>query len=182
MKIRSIVIRSFKATRYLWPWFLFARFTRPIPPGLWLANGFLQRVLRIGGKIPWMVHYTSYVSGHIQIGENVWKSFALSGGCYMQGRNGIYLGDNVLFAPGVKIISANHDPRDMATWLPSPPIRIGHRCWIGVNAVILPGVELGDECIVGAGAVVTQSFPTGSIIAGVPAKTIGFNTSGKTEQ
>ena len=36
----------------------------------------------------------------------------------------------------------------------------------------LPGVQLGDDVIVGAGAVVTKSYPSGSVIAGVPAKLI----------
>lgn len=50
---------------------------------------------------------------------------------------------------------------------------IGRNCWIGMNAVILPGVKLGDYTIVGAGAVVTHSFPEGyCVIGGVPAKKI----------
>ncbi|MEQ1824103.1 MAG: DapH/DapD/GlmU-related protein, partial [Fimbriimonadaceae bacterium] len=44
-------------------------------------------------------------------------------------------------------------------------------CWIGMNAVVLPGVTLGDRTVVAAGAVVTKSFPEGwCIVAGVPAK------------
>ncbi|MGA4577388.1 hypothetical protein [Limisphaera sp. VF-2] len=34
----------------------------------------------------------------------------------------------------------------------------------------MPGVELGDDVIVGAGAVVTRSFPSGSVLVGVPAR------------
>lgn len=50
---------------------------------------------------------------------------------------------------------------------------IGSNCWIGMNAVILPGVVLGDRTIVGAGGIVTKSFPNGHcIIAGNPAKII----------
>lgn len=106
------------------------------------------------------------------MGRNVWKSFALSGGCYIQGGNGIYIGDDTIFAPGVKIISANHDPKMLMSWSHDPPIRIGCRCWIGANAVILPGVELGDDCIVGAGSIVTHSFLEKSIILGIPGNMI----------
>jgi carbonic anhydrase/acetyltransferase-like protein (isoleucine patch superfamily) len=154
----------------LWPWCWLERLTRPVPPGLWIVNGIMQRVLRINGAVPWMVHFTSWAGGDIRIGEGVWKSFALSGGCYIQGGNGIQIGDGTLFAAGVKIISANHDPRQLHKWIEAPPIRIGKRCWIGANAVILPGVELGDDVIVGAGAVVTRSVPSGTTVAGNPAR------------
>ena len=146
----------------------------PIPIGLWLVNFFFQRIMRINSEYSFMVHFTSKVTGNIEIGENVWISFALSNGCYIQGGNGIIIGDNTIFAPGVKMISANHDFNDYSVWIKGRPIKIGKRCWIGANAVILPGVELGDNIIVGAGSVVTKSFPSDSIIAGVPAKIIQY--------
>ena len=151
--------------------------TAPIPLGLWLLNTLVQRFLRINGNVPWMVHFTSRVIApdRIQIGEKVWVSFAVSGGCYIQGLNGICIGEGSIFAPGVKIISANHDPVDFARWLDADPIQIGRHCWIGANAVILPGVVLGDHSVVGAGAVVTKSFGAESVVAGVPAKYIREN-------
>lgn len=157
---------------WAWPWWLFGLLTKPVPPGLWLINAVTQRILRVNGEYPWMVHFTSRVSGDVRIGRNVWKSFAVSGGCYIQGMNGIVIGHDTLFAPGVKIMSANHDIEDKSTWTKEKPIVIGERCWIGANAVILPGVELGDDVVVGAGAVVTKSFPAGSVVAGVPARLI----------
>lgn len=50
--------------------------------------------------------------------------------------------------------------------------RIGKNCFIGGNALILPGVEIGDCCIVGAGSVVTKSVPPNSIVAGNPAQIV----------
>lgn len=148
--------------------------TSPVPLGVWLANSFFQRILRINGDVPWMVHYTSCVTKpeNITIGANVWRSFAISGGCYIQAINGIEIGDDTIFAPGVKMISANHNPQDLHHWIQGEPIEIGRDCWIGANAVILPGVRLGCRCVVGAGAVVTRSFDACSIVAGVPAKKI----------
>lgn len=52
-------------------------------------------------------------------------------------------------------------------------IKIGNSCFIGVNSLVMPGVELGDCTIVGAGSVVTKSFPQGNVvICGNPAKVI----------
>ena len=119
-----------------------------------------------------MVHFTSQVivARNIEIGKNVWKSFALSGGCYIQGINGIHIGDDTIFAPHVCMISANHTVDDLARHTIEKPIYIGQRCWLGANVVILPGVTLGDDAVVGAGAVVTKDFPDGVVIAGVPAR------------
>jgi len=72
----------------------------------------------------------------------------------------------------VKIISANHKIEDLSKHEKTRPIRIGKDCWLGANAIILPGVELGDRVIVGAGTVVTKSFPSNCIIMGVPARII----------
>lgn len=146
------------------------RLTVPVPFGLWLLNFLCQRILQVNGEVPWQVDFTSRVTGRVKIGRNVWKSFALRGGCYIQGGNGVEIDDDTIFAPRVKIISANHDSQNLSRWLPGPPVCIGKRCWIGANAVILPGVELGDDVIVGAGAVVTKSFPSRTVLVGVPAR------------
>jgi hypothetical protein len=157
---------------WMWPWRLLEKCTSPVPPGLWLANVVMQRILRINGSIPWMVNFTSRVVGDVRIGANVWKSFALSGSCYIQGLNGVYINDDTLFAPGVKIISANHVLDNFDSWEKCDPIVIGKHCWIGANAVILPGVTLGDYVVVGAGAVVTKNVPDNTTVVGVPAKPI----------
>lgn len=143
----------------------------PGPRGLAFANFFFQRVLRINCEVPVMIHFTSRANGDIRIGKDVARSFALSGNCYIQAINGVYIDDDTLFAPGVKFVSANHDLEN-GGFTKAPPIRIGKRCWIGANAVILPGVELGDDVVVAAGAVVTRSFEGGVTVAGVPARVV----------
>lgn len=156
---------------WLWPIRLLNKLRKDnVPSGMLLMNFIYQKFFDINNSIPWSVHYTSQVQGKIKIGKNVWKSFASSGNCYIQGANGIEIGDDTIFAPGIKIISSNHDPENLHTWETEKPIRIGKNCWIGANAVILPGVELGDRVIVGAGAIVTKSFEAGSVIVGNPAR------------
>ncbi len=70
------------------------------------------------------------------------------------------------------IITQNHDPQNPNKHLPAKEVVIGDNCWIGMNAVILPGVHLGDHITVGAGAVVTHSFEGNCVIAGNPARII----------
>lgn len=95
-------------------------------------------------------------------------------GCYFQTHGGeIEIGQGSYIAPNVGLITMNHDPLNPDRHLPGGPIRLGKQCWIGMNAVILPGVELGDHTVVGAGAVVTKSFPGGRVIlGGVPARVL----------
>ena len=152
---------------------IFCRLTRKVsgssPPGLVFVNFVVQRLLGVNNRVPWPVHFTSRVQGEIEIGNNVAKSFAVSGGCYIQGYNGIIIGEDSIFAPNVQIISGNHDMEN-GGWISGKPIRIGRNCWIGAGAVILPEVCLGDGCVVAAGAVVNQSFDKGSVVGGVPAR------------
>ena len=45
---------------------------------------------------------------------------------------------------------------------------------IGANATIVCGHELGEYCTVAAGAVVTKNVPAHALMAGVPARQIGW--------
>ena len=91
-------------------------------------------------------------------------------GIYFQAIGKISIGRGTYIGPNVGLITANHNPKDLDEHQEPKGIVIGEKCWIGMNAVILPGVELGDNTVVGAGAVVTKSFPEGKcVIAGNPA-------------
>lgn len=134
-----------------------------------------QRILRINSHVPWPVHFTSVITHpeKIRIKTKGDSYPGDSAGCYIQGNNGIDIGDNVWIGPGVKIISANHDLYCFDNHLASGPVIIKDNCWLGANSVILPGVKLENHTIVGAGAIVTTSFGIEDcILAGTPAKIV----------
>ena len=98
----------------------------------------------------------------------------MTSGLYLQCMDAkTIIGKDVFIAPNVGIITCNHDTNNPSEHLRGKDVIIGDNCWIGMNAVILPGVVLGGKTTVGAGAVVTKSFPEGNcVIAGNPARII----------
>lgn len=80
---------------------------------------------------------------------------------------GIFIDDESYLASGVTVLA-----HDFARLTGRLNTKIGKRCFIGVNAIIMPGITIGDEVIVGAGAVVTKDVPSHCIVAGNPAKII----------
>ena len=52
--------------------------------------------------------------------------------------------------------------------------KIGNDVWIGTNALIKSGLKIGDGAVIGAGAIVTKDVEPYAIVAGVPAKLIGY--------
>lgn len=159
-------------TLIIWlPGFHAIRNTQKAQTPCTLTMWFLQKVLGFNRDAYWPVHFTSKVNHYQNIYAGVDTSPGYEPGCYIQGMGKIYIGDYTQIAQNVGIISANHNPYDCRDHDTSETVRIGKYCWIGMNAVILPGVTLGDFTVVGAGAVVTRSFPDGyCVIGGVPAK------------
>ncbi|MDO5387236.1 MAG: CatB-related O-acetyltransferase [Pseudomonadota bacterium] len=49
---------------------------------------------------------------------------------------------------------------------------IGDGVWIGMRAMIMPGVKIGEGAVIAAGAVVTDDVEPYAVVAGVPAKKI----------
>lgn len=50
------------------------------------------------------------------------------------------------------------------------PIVLEENCWVGFDAVILPGVRLGKGCVVGCKTVVGFDVPPYAVVSGNPAK------------
>ncbi len=90
----------------------------------------------------------------------------------------ITIEDNVMLGSGVSIYINNHrfDRTDIPLidqgHYPAKEVILKNGCWIGANAIILPGVTVGENSVIGAGAVLTKSVPPNVVAAGNPAKII----------
>ncbi|MCF6364795.1 MAG: acyltransferase [Bacteroidales bacterium] len=133
----------------------------------------MQKIIGINRKVPWPVHFTSQIICHKKIKKNTEKNPGGAVNCYIDGRNGIIIEENVWIGPGVYIISKNHSPDNYNDYMPGMPIIIRKNSLLLANSIILPGVELGEHTIVAAGSVVTKSFPENNqLIGGNPAKVL----------
>jgi acetyltransferase-like isoleucine patch superfamily enzyme len=85
---------------------------------------------------------------------------------------------NVLIADRVFIGDSIHDYHDLNIPIIDQPMKamgsvlIEEGSFIGINAVILPGVTVGRNAIVGASAVVTKDVPSHTVVAGNPARIV----------
>jgi acetyltransferase-like isoleucine patch superfamily enzyme len=88
----------------------------------------------------------------------------------------IRIGDDVHITSGCQFIT--HDGGTLVLRKREPtleitaPIILGDRVYVGMNTMIMPGVTIGSDVVVGAGSVVTRDVPSGSVVAGVPAREI----------
>jgi len=91
------------------------------------------------------------------------------------------IGNYVVFGPSPTIMTGDHRIDKIGKYmyevrdkLPDSdmPVVIEDDVWVGANVTILKGVTIGRGSVIAAGAVVIKSFPTYSIIAGVPARLI----------
>ena len=53
-------------------------------------------------------------------------------------------------------------------------VSLGPNTWIGARAVLLSGAEVGEGAIIGAGAVIDFAVPPFAIVAGNPARIVGW--------
>ncbi|MEO7366989.1 MAG: acyltransferase [Gemmatimonadaceae bacterium] len=133
----------------------------------------MQKILGFNRGAYWPTHFTSRVNQWQNILVGIDTAPGYEPGCYIQGLGKIRIGDYTEIASNVGIISANHDVYDHSLHDKGEGITIGSYCWIGMGAIILPGVELGDFTVVGAGSVVTKSVPEGyAVVAGNPARMV----------
>ena len=87
----------------------------------------------------------------------------------------ISIGANCYLGMGVSLVTSTHElgpSGQRAGAVSGKPIVVGDGCWIGANAIVLPGVTIGPGCIIGAGAVVSKDCEPDGLYAGNPARRV----------
>lgn len=108
---------------------------------------------------------THYRKSIIEIGDNCGFS-----GVSIGAAQKIIIGNNVLC--GANSVITDFDWHlNISKTIPKPVI-IHDNVWIGLNTVILKGVEIGENSIIGANSLVLSNIPANVIAGGVPCKVL----------
>lgn len=109
------------------------------------------------------------------------KNIHLGSGCYINFNfqavddGDIYIGNDTLLGPDVKIITVNHpiDPnKRLSKKMYIKDVFIEENVWIGAGTIIFPGVTIGKNSVIGAGSIVTKDIPDNVLAYGNPCKVI----------
>lgn len=108
---------------------------------------------------------------HVRLGNYVYANFNLT----LVDDGYIDIGDNVMFAPNVTVITATHPVlpalREKGLQF-NVDVKICPNVWIGAGAIIMPGITVGENSVVGAGSVVTKDVPPNTVVVGNPARVL----------
>jgi acetyltransferase-like isoleucine patch superfamily enzyme/dTDP-4-dehydrorhamnose 3,5-epimerase-like enzyme len=108
-----------------------------------------------------------FIENDVQVGDRVTVK------CGVQLWDGVRLEDDVFVGPNATFTN-DRFPRSKQYPEQYAITCIRKGASIGANATILPGVTIGAGAMVGAGAVVTGNVPTKAIVAGNPARIVGY--------
>lgn len=127
---------------------------------------------------------------HVSAGARIGAGCSFGQGCFVG--NDVVIGDNCKVQNNVSIYDAVRleddvfcGPSMVFTNVDNPrsavnrkdeyrPTLVRRGATIGANATIVCGVTLGTHAFVAAGAVVTRDVPAHALVAGVPARQIGW--------
>lgn len=89
--------------------------------------------------------------------------------------HGVRIGDDVFVGPNVvftnDLMPRAHKPSSPADWMSTT---VARGATLGANATIVCGVHIGEHSMVGAGSVVTHDVRPYELVAGNPARHIGW--------
>lgn len=111
--------------------------------------------------------------------DNIGRGSFIGLFCYLNGN--VKIGENVLIGPHCSIVAGNHKFSSESGWFSArtegagdDSVVIGDGSWLASGVTVTPGVKIGKANLICAGAVVTKSTADYAIMAGVPAKQVGY--------
>jgi UDP-2-acetamido-3-amino-2,3-dideoxy-glucuronate N-acetyltransferase len=132
------------------------------------------------------IWHFSHVLGGVTIGTNcsfgqnvmVGPNVCIGNGCKIQNNVSLYQGvilEDAVFCGPSCVFTNVIDPRaEIVRKAEFRPTLVKHGASIGANATILCGNTIGRYALIAAGAVVTKDVPDFALVAGVPARRIGW--------
>jgi acetyltransferase-like isoleucine patch superfamily enzyme len=156
---------------YLYSSFAFQRYRSRRPVGVRIGDDtgvYEGSVFDLGpagevriGRFSTVVSPVFLTNGRVEIGDFAFIS------------HDVVIADDAIAVPPDAVAGVGRDPEQE-----SPAIVLGEDVWVGTKAVLLAGTQLGDGAIVGAGAVVDRPVPPYAIVAGNPARLVGYARPG----
>jgi putative colanic acid biosynthesis acetyltransferase WcaF len=109
-------------------------------------------------KYPWNIE----IGDHTWIGENVW----------LDSLEKIGIGNNVCISQDAYLCTGNHNYKAEAFNLIVEPIIIEDGVWVGVKAIVCPGVTLKTHSVLTAGSVATKDTEPYTVYQGNPSRPV----------
>ena len=147
-------------------------------------SAYVDADTRIGANTK-IWHFAHILSGttigeNCSLGQNVMAGpdVTIGNGCKIQNNVALYKGveleDGVFCGPSMVFTNVTTPRAEVNRREEYAPTPVRRGATIGANATIVCGHELGEYCFIAAGAVVTKDVPPHAVMAGVPAKRIGW--------
>jgi UDP-2-acetamido-3-amino-2,3-dideoxy-glucuronate N-acetyltransferase len=132
------------------------------------------------------IWHFSHILGNVTIGANcsigqnvvIGPRVTVGSGCKIQNNVSIYdgvtLADDVFCGPSCVFTNVVNPRAAISRKSEFAPTSVGKGASIGANATIVCGHSVGRYAFIAAGAVVTRDVPDLALMAGVPARRIGW--------
>ena len=147
----------------------------PFKLGIWFRNFLYPGFFKSYGKnVRIFDAVVIKFPNEIELGNHV----TINQFCYIVGKGGLRIGNDVMIGAGSKITTTSHDFNDTnqpmsRQGISCIPILLEDDIWLGFNVVIVGGAIIRKGSILAAGSVVTgKEYPAYSILGGVPASII----------
>lgn len=114
------------------------------------------------------------------LGQNVFvaSTAVVEDGCRIQNNvslyDGVVLAEDVFVGPSAVFTNVLNPRAFIARKAEYRGTRVGRGASLGANATMVCGHDIGAFALVAAGAVVTRPVPSHALVAGVPARLVGW--------